>query len=681
MTSVIDSKEKLVAALQEAVTVEHGLLCQYLFAAFSLKQRQDEGVTPLQLEQIREWKAMILKVARQEMGHLGTVCNLLAAIGEKPRFDNLDFPQENPYFTVAKVHFILEPFGLPSLHRFVRFEVPENNLKPAAYFLFKPKYKTVGGLYDQIKRGFQVLSRNNLFVGQSVETEDVNNRRDITITKVTNLESAEKAIQSIIEEGEGGSTNSNTATSHYAKFKQIEADLHNFGSAFQPARAVASSPRLTEDAKRPEIAVIHNEQARAVGILFNHVYSTMVLMIVRVWQIPNELVEQDKLQPAQAMARQLMSGILRPLGEILTELPLGNPAAPQRAGATFELDMDVNTPGDVQATWALFHERLQQAAQLAAAAVHSLPGNKRLAIVQENLQLLVRVLERSTSTISTQTLHNHQLAHSATKTGITIHFEGWFQYRLATDPDPADEPRGASGWTFALGNEPDLDHILRLQDAVAPRIWGGEYHDVGVVVRSVEVQGQTDAHHSLVGARVDLLDQPMFVGRNGIVSDTGAEFIAPFRLSIQTPSITIERVDHLDPSAPNKALVDIAPHLWQRRQPVAAKIKPGDYAAYRMKRKKVLEGDLASTTDALVRAVLQKRITELARHDSPEQALGFSLDYAFELNGLPVIIDPQQYLADAIDEIAFWPIEFSMGEWDADALCGYMKGSIVLPFK
>ena len=38
---------------------------------------------------------------------------------------------------------------------------------------------------------------------------------------------------------------------------------------------------------------------------------------------------------------------------------------------------------------------------------------------------------------------------------------GWFQCRLATDPDPYDEPRGVSGYVHAYLGEPTLaDAIL-----------------------------------------------------------------------------------------------------------------------------------------------------------------------------------------------------------------------------
>ena len=39
---------------------------------------------------------------------------------------------------------------------------------------------------------------------------------------------------------------------------------------------------------------------------------------------------------------------------------------------------------------------------------------------------------------------------------IWLKFTGWFQCRLATDPDPTDEPRGVSGYVRAVAGEPDL---------------------------------------------------------------------------------------------------------------------------------------------------------------------------------------------------------------------------------
>ena len=41
---VIEHREALIYMLCEAAELEHGIMCQYLFAAFSLKQSLDEGL-------------------------------------------------------------------------------------------------------------------------------------------------------------------------------------------------------------------------------------------------------------------------------------------------------------------------------------------------------------------------------------------------------------------------------------------------------------------------------------------------------------------------------------------------------------------------------------------------------------------------------------------------------------
>src|SRR5262245_61043932 len=79
VTVAIDTREELVNALHVASEIEHGLMIQYLFPALSMKKRADEGLTAPQLAAARRWERTILGVAVEEMGHLGTVSNLLAA--------------------------------------------------------------------------------------------------------------------------------------------------------------------------------------------------------------------------------------------------------------------------------------------------------------------------------------------------------------------------------------------------------------------------------------------------------------------------------------------------------------------------------------------------------------------------------------------------------------------------
>ena len=56
---VIEHREALIYMLCEAAELEHGIMCQYLFAAFSMKDRADEGLTDEQAETVRRWRKQI----------------------------------------------------------------------------------------------------------------------------------------------------------------------------------------------------------------------------------------------------------------------------------------------------------------------------------------------------------------------------------------------------------------------------------------------------------------------------------------------------------------------------------------------------------------------------------------------------------------------------------------------
>ena len=91
---------------------------------------------------------------------------------------------------------------------------------------------------------------------------------------------------------------------------------------------------------------------------------------------------------------------------------------------------------------------------------------------------------------------------------IWLKFTGWFQCRLATDPDPTDEPRGVSGYVRAVAGEPDLDRILRLQPPVVQRSYCPQ---VGVRVSAVFGDSRyLTTEHPLIGTLVEFLDDPKF---------------------------------------------------------------------------------------------------------------------------------------------------------------------------
>lgn len=259
---------------------------------------------------------------------------------------------------------------------------------------------------------------------------------------------------------------------------------------------------------------------------------------------------------------------------------------------------------------------------------------------------------------------------------ITITFEGWFQCRLATNPDRYNEPRGRRGWTFALGSEPDLDRIIRFQNFVAPRSHAPAQ---GVTVRSVEFDGAAQPNHVLLGAPVQLIDGAVFEGRNGLIAGDGDEPIVPFHIQVgEDAGPLLRKFDPID--------IEDEAELG-RRQPGDLEAPSGIAAAatgitdpidYRARRSALLQQDRAQTNDPVEAGALERRIQELA-NTGLAGFLTMRLPYGFELRGEGEAVDPANSLGFTPDVNATWGISFWMGAWDADGLCGYTKGALQIP--
>ena len=158
---VIEDREELIFMLSEAAALEHMVMCEYLFAAFSLKREESEGVTANQLAAIKRWERAVSLVATQEMLHLALVSNLLSALGAVPFFSHPNFPQRSRYYPPG-VQLALLPFGQDALQHFLYLERPEGmDLQDAPEFevLAVPKPSLVLD-DDQIVPQDQDLSYN-----------------------------------------------------------------------------------------------------------------------------------------------------------------------------------------------------------------------------------------------------------------------------------------------------------------------------------------------------------------------------------------------------------------------------------------------------------------------------------------------------------------------------------------
>ena len=67
---VVEHREQLWSLLVEAAQIEHLIMCQYLYACFSLKTEPDEGLTAEQADAVARWQETLTGIAIEETLHL-----------------------------------------------------------------------------------------------------------------------------------------------------------------------------------------------------------------------------------------------------------------------------------------------------------------------------------------------------------------------------------------------------------------------------------------------------------------------------------------------------------------------------------------------------------------------------------------------------------------------------------
>src|SRR5258708_4292787 len=381
---VVEHREQLIYLLREAAELEHTILCEYLFAAFTMKQRADEGLTAGQLEAVDRWRTVILTVAKQEMLHLTLVQNLLTAIGAAPHLSRPNLPTAAKHFP-AGVVIALVPFGEAALKHFLFLERPEGIVldDPEAAVAIErarplmtdedivpapQEFATVGHLYRAIDVGFAwltaTLGTERLFIGPKPAQTGPEVMRWEGLVAVTDLASAHTAIDVIVEQGEGATGDWREA--HFGKFLGIYDEylaLRAADPSFEPARPVLPGhvrPHRYGDA----VPLIDDPRTKLVADLFNVVNEILLLALTRFFAHTDETPEQLRL--LESIGVGLMFVAIKPIGQLLTTLPFG-PSAPGRtAGPTFELFYICGYPlPHPQAAWTLIPEPLRPAAALA----------------------------------------------------------------------------------------------------------------------------------------------------------------------------------------------------------------------------------------------------------------------------------------------------------------------------
>jgi hypothetical protein len=325
------------------------------------------------------------------------VCNLLTAIGAPPYFSRPNFPQRSGYYPPG-VQLALLPFGHDALQHFLYLERPEGmDLEDAHEFdvLAIPKpaislddaqvvpqtqdFATVGHLYRGIEQGFRYLvdkyGEQRVFVGPPRAQATQKYFAWPELEPVTDLASAVTAIETIVEQGEGARGNWQNA--HYGKFLGIAQEyqkLKEQDPSFEPAReTVAGFVRPPSDTK--DFTLITEPLTAGVSELFNASYEILLRLLGRYFVHGNE--SEEELGILSDVAVDAMFLLIKPLGELLTMLPVGTDMPGKVAGPSFEIYRTGYLLPHRYAAWTVLHERLLEL----AAYSDKLAGNAAVAEV------------------------------------------------------------------------------------------------------------------------------------------------------------------------------------------------------------------------------------------------------------------------------------------------------------
>jgi len=408
----VDTREELVYLLGQACEIEHGLMCEYLYAQFSLKRGLDEGLTEAQLARVQAWEKALIGVIKQEMLHLALATNILTAIGAAPHFERPNFPILSRWYPEG-VQIALVPFGERALRHFIYLERPEGMaLDDAAGFTaaahaqpltvsggglvaVPQEWRTVGHLYRGIEKGLAHLcaryGEDAVFIGPTRAQAVTEIFEWPELTAVTGLASAGAAIETIVEQGEGA--RGDWYRSHFGTFVGILEDLlaeQAADPAFTPARPVEPAfVRLPPDVQAGTL--IEDPATARVADLATGLYEATLQVLGRYYIHHGETAAE--LDTLARTAKHLMNWVMREVGPVLTALPVG----PSHPGRTAGPAFDIARPATFllphqHAAWKTIKERLD-ALQQACASLGQQEGLGALAPLAGKLHSMGQDIE------------------------------------------------------------------------------------------------------------------------------------------------------------------------------------------------------------------------------------------------------------------------------------------------
>lgn len=400
----LSGRDYAISLLRLAAEIEHGLMVQYLFAAYSLDPPSAPGE---RRPMVRRWQETLLGIAKEEMAHLITVQNVLTLLGGPLQFNREDFPHDNALYDAG---FRLRKLSLGTLATYVVAESPEDwnggdaeRIKQEAAVEAGGTVNRVGQLYremidvigdpelvpastfdegsrpfqaswDEWGRGYRRGERGRMLSDDSEPAEVP----ELVIEPVGSRDATIAALEHVGEQGEGFDLPQDADESHFERFLKVYEEFEAIEEAEREAlvRDVATNP--TTDLSGPDVgsdpadagttSPIANPAARLWAHLFNVRYRKLLVCLAHAFELAEDRTDPASPGPRGSLIHRAFAEMynLRSIAGLLVALPLDH-AEPDaaRAGPPFQLPHTLMLPHDEDDRWRLHRDLLDASTALA----------------------------------------------------------------------------------------------------------------------------------------------------------------------------------------------------------------------------------------------------------------------------------------------------------------------------
>ncbi|WP_143871046.1 ferritin-like domain-containing protein [Catenovulum sediminis] len=400
-------RDYLLMLLDIDAGIEHALMVQYLYAAYSLGGPQ---VPPDKREMVRRWQQTILSIAKEEMGHLITVQNAITLMGGVISMERNDYPWDHEFYPFP---FELEPLTLNSLAKYVYAEAPEE-WNEAHYCREicdklqhgptppKDKVKSVGALFKTILAILKDPNRiteddfhpetyayqaewaawscnhgmpsgeqasNQLQGSKSKTVKTCPTTADVIIVPVATRDDMIEALEQVAEQGEA--PKSATEESHFHRFLKIYQEYKQHfpeNSPIKPYKALPVNPTTFDHIQQQsgDLSGTSTQITHPISIkwanLFDLRYRLLLTFLTHTFRLARGVNANNGAGNYQAVMHNAFKEMynLKSISDILTRSPLhtgmDNEDTFRPAGPTFQMPYSLELPASELSCWLQYRD-------------------------------------------------------------------------------------------------------------------------------------------------------------------------------------------------------------------------------------------------------------------------------------------------------------------------------------